>query len=224
MKRPVLASALCALALLAAACSSGNSGISGKSPAQILTAVKQALASASSVKITGRVQQNGSVGAFDITTFSNGDFAGTINQGSGAVKVTRIANTDYLNASKSFWLAEGAPASAAQVLDGKWVYGTNTQVGLGSDFTLKSLSSQLTTPHSKVTKGVTGKVNGQSAQSLHTSQGTLWVALTGPAYPLEEIKTGSSGGVLYLTEWNQGTPPKAPAGAKSLTSMESQLS
>lgn len=224
MKRPVLASALCALALLAAACSGGSSGISGESPAQILKAVKQALGSASSVKITGHVQQSGMVGTFNITTFSNGDFQGTINQGSGGVKVIRIATTDYLNASKSFWLAEGAPASAAQVLAGTWVYGSNTQVGLGNDFTLKSLSAQLTTPVSKVTKGVTGTVSGQSAQSLHSSEGTLWVALSGPAYPLEEIKAGSGGGVLYLTGWNQGTPPKAPAGAKSLTSMESQLS
>lgn len=224
MKRPVLASALCALAVLAAACSSGSSSISGKSPKQILTAVKEALGSASSVKITGRVQQSGMVGAFNITTFSNGDFAGTINQGTGAVKVIRVGNTDYLNASKSFYLGDGAPANAAQVLAGKWVYGTNTQVGLGSDFTLKSLSSELTKPQGKVTKGVTGTVNGQSAQSLHSSDGTLWVALTGPAYPLEEVKAGNGGGVLYLTGWNQGTRPKAPAGAKSLSSMESQLS
>lgn len=221
MKRPVLASALCILALATAACSSASSGISGKSPSQILTALKQALGSASSVKITGHVQQNGTVGTFDLTTFSKGDFEGTINEGTGTIKLIRIANTDYLNASKSFYVADGAPPSAAQRLDGKWVYGTNAQVGLGSDFTLKSLSSQITKPQGKVSKGATGTVNGQSAQSLHSSQGTLWVATTGPTYPLEEIKTGSGGGVVYFTDWNQGTPPKAPAGAQSLTSLES---
>ncbi len=224
MRRPVLASALCGLALLVAACSSGSSGISGKSPTQILTAVKQALGSASSVKITGHVQSNGMTGSFSLTTFSNGDFAGTINQGTGAVKLIRIGNTDYLNSSESFYMAEGAPEADAQQLAGKWVYGTNSQVGLGDDFTLKSLSSQITKPEHKVTKGVTGTVNGQSAQSLHSSGGTLWVALTGTAYPLEEIKTGSGGGVVYFTGWNEGTKPTAPAGAESLSSMESPSS
>jgi hypothetical protein len=224
MKRPVLASALCVLALVAAACSSGSSGISGESPTQILAAVKQALGSASSVKVTGRIQQSGMVGAFAITTFSKGDFEGTVNQGTGAVKLIRIGNTDYLNATKSFYVADGAPAAAAQLLAGKWVYGTNAQVGLGSDFTLKTLSSQITNPPGKVTKGVTGTVNGQSAQALHSSSGTLWVALTGPAYPLEEVKTGTGGGVVYFTNWNLGTPPTAPAGAQSLSAMESQLS
>ena len=129
MKRPVLASALCVLALVAAACSSGSSGISGESPTQILAAVKQALGSASSVKVTGRIQQSGMVGAFAITTFSKGDFEGTVNQGTGAVKLIRIGNTDYLNATKSFYVADGVPAAAAQLLAGKWVYGTNVKWG-----------------------------------------------------------------------------------------------
>jgi hypothetical protein len=224
MKRPVLASALCAVALLAAACSSGNSGISGKSPTQILSAVKQTLKSATSVKITGRIQQNGMVGTFAITTFSNGDFDGTVTQGTGPIKLIRIGDIDYLNAPKSFYVADGAPATAAEALNGKWVYGTDTQLGLGSDFNLKSLSSQISNPQGRVTKGATGTVNGQSAQALHSSSGTLWVALTGPTYPLQETKSGTTGGVVYFTGWNQGTPPTAPAGAKSLSAMESQLS
>jgi hypothetical protein len=223
MRRSVLVAALCALAVFGAACGAGGSGVSGESPAQILSSARQAFTSAHSVKITGHTEQNGMTGTFNITTFSNGDFEGTINAGTGTLKLVRIGNTDYLNSTKQYFAAEGAPAATAQALAGKWVYGPNSQLGLGSDFTLTSLSTQITKPPGKVTKGVTGTVNGQAAQSLHSSQGTLWVATSGPAYVLEELKTGSGGGVIYFTGWNEGTRPKAPAGAESLTTVESQI-
>jgi hypothetical protein len=221
MRRLTWLSALCGVALIAAACSSGSS-ISGQSPAQIISAVKQALASASSVRITGTIEQSGMQGSFDLTTFSNGDLQGTITESGESVKLVSVGKKDYLYASKSFWSTEGAPAQTAQTLANKWVYGTQSQVGLGDSFSLPTLSSQITKPQGKVTKGATGSISGQAAQSLHSTQGTLWVALNGTTYPIELTKTGSgSSGVIHFSAWNSGTTPTAPAGAESLDSLAS---
>jgi hypothetical protein len=223
MKRFACSGVLCVVAITAAACSSssGSNGVAGQSSTQIISAVKQALSSASSVRVTGNIRQGSMQATFDLTTFSTGDFNGTINQGGASVKLVRIGTTDYLNASQSFWANQGAPAQTAQMLGGKWVYGTDKQIGLGNSFTLSSLSSQITTPKGTVTKGTTGTIDGQSALSLHSSQGTLWVATTGTTYPLELAKTGSNGGVVKFTAWNQGSSPSAPAGALSLNSLAS---
>jgi hypothetical protein len=223
MKRFACSGVLCAVAISAAACSSssGSNGTSGQSATQIISAVKQSLSSASSVRITGNIQQGSKQATFDLTTFSGGDFDGTISFSGSSVKLVRIGKTDYLNATKSFYTNQGAPAAAAQTLAGKWVYGPDSQIGLGNSFTLSSLTTQITKPQGTVTKGTTGTIDGQSAVSLRSQQGTLWVATSGTAYPIELAKSGSNGGVVKFTAWNQGSTPTAPAGAQSLNSLAS---
>lgn len=220
MKRLAWPSALLGVALVAAACSSsGSNGLSGDSPTQVLNAVKHALASATSATITGKIESSGKQATFNLTTFSNGDFQGTISENGATVKLVRIGNTDYLNASQSFYESEGASAQAAGAIAGKWVYGADSQIGVGNSFTLSSLAEQITKPSGTVTKGSTGTIDGQPTLALHSPQGTLWVATSGTAYPIEEIKTGSNGGVVQFTAWNQGTTPVAPSGARSLSSI-----
>ncbi len=221
-RRRAWTGALAALALSAGACSSGGSSdLASQSPTQILNAVKQAFSSASSVRVTGRVNQGSQSGSVDLTTFSNSDFSGTISYGGNTVQVVRIGNNDYLKASAGFYQAQGSPASEASLLGGKWVYGTNQQVGLGNDFTLSGLASQVTKPKPPVTKGATGTVDGQAAVALHSPDGTLWVATSGTAYPIEISQSGSSGGDIHFSAWNQGTAPTAPAGAINLNSVGS---
>ena len=220
MRRLAWSTALCGVALIAAACSSsGSNGLSGDSPTQVLSAVKQALGSVSSATIVGNIRDSGKQATFNLTTFSKGDFEGTINESGETIKLVRIGNTDYIQGSKSFYESEGAPASAAASIAGKWVYGTDSEVGLGNTFALSSLAAQITKPSGTVTKGATGTIDGQAALALHSSEGTLWVATSGTPYPLEEIKTGSDGGVIHFSAWNQGTTPVAPSGAKPLSSV-----
>lgn len=220
MRRRRWSAALCVAALVSAACgSAGSSGVSGDSATRVLSAVKQAFASASSATITGNIRSSGKVATFNLMTFSNGDFQGVIVENGETIRLVRIGTTDYLNASKAFYESEGAAASAAQAIAGKWVYGADSEVGLGNSFTLSSLASQITKPSGTVTKGATGTIDGQPAVALHSSQGALWVATSGPAYPLEEVKTGSNGGVVRFSAWNQGTVPHAPSGARPLSSI-----
>jgi hypothetical protein len=223
-RRAAWSTVLVGLALSAAACSSGGSNagsgdVASQTPDQIISAAKGALSSASSVRLTGHVDQGSSTGTFDLTTFRNGNFAGHIAINGYTVRLVRIGDTDYLNAPAAFYESQGTPAAAAQSLGGKWVDGTDSQVGFGNDFTLQSLSSEITKPTPPVTKGATGTVNGQSAVPLHSPKGTLWVAASGTPYPVELVKTGSTGGVVQFSAWNQGSPPTAPSGAVSLNSL-----
>jgi len=224
MRRLALAGALCCgLSVVAAACSSSG-GLASESPSQILSAVHQAVVSASSVRITGYATEGGKLTTADFTAYSNGNFTGTIGHNGATAQVVGIGGTVYLNASKSFYTEQRASAAAASLLGGKWVYGSNSQIGLGTTFTLSSLASQIAKSKGAVTKGTTGTVQGQAAVSLHNSEGTLWVATSGPAYPLEEVQTANGSGTVHFVAWNQGSPPTAPAGAQSLSSLESSLS
>src|ERR1700733_2305654 len=133
MKRVAWSGALCAVAVVAAACGSGSSALTGDSAPQVLSAVKQALSSATSATITGTIRGGaGKSASFHLTTFSNGDFTGTIVENGASIKLVRIGNTDYLNATKNFCVSEGAPAQAAASISNKWVYGADSQVGLGN--------------------------------------------------------------------------------------------
>jgi hypothetical protein len=44
----------------------------------------------------------------------------------------------------------------------------------------------------------------------------MWVAATGPPYPVETIGKGSTSSTGIFSRWNQGVVPRAPAGALSL--------
>ena len=52
------------------------------------------------------------------------------------------------------------------------------------------------------------------------SQGTLYVATTGPAYPVAIVKAGANGGKIVFDKWNQPVALKAPSGAVNLTDLQ----
>ncbi|MBV8462083.1 MAG: hypothetical protein JO368_02220 [Acidimicrobiales bacterium] len=219
-----LATGLCGLALVLTACNGGNgSGSEGdlasQSPSQIITSARQALSSAQSVRVTGHISQGSMTATLDITSFANGDYAGTFAVNGDSAQLKRIGGTDYLNASTSFYQSQGTSSATAQALGGRWVSGTDTQIGLGSDFSLRSLASQFTAPTGRVTKGPTGTVNGQTAVPLHSSSGTLWIATRHPNYPIQIVETGRTPGVVHFSDWNEGAAPTPPPGAVPVDSL-----
>jgi hypothetical protein len=205
---------------MAAACSSGpaSNGISSESATKIVDSVANAIGSAKSVDISGNIVQSGATMSFGIDTFSNGSFTGSITQDGMTIKLVKIGGTDYINAPAAYYEKQGGGSSAiASELGGKWIDGPDSQFGLGDSFELSALKADIKQPSGKVTKGKTGTVEGQSAQSLNSSgNGTIWVATTGPAYPIELTKQGQK---INFGDWNEGSPPTAPAGAKALSTL-----
>lgn len=210
-------------ALLMAACggSSGN-GIAGDSAKQIVDTVSKTVTSAKSVRIAGSGTDSGKTISLDLVTFSNGNLDGEITENGSKLQIVKIGSTDYIKAPKTFWSAEGAPASTSALLGGVWISGPNSQFQLGNGFSMSSLASKLKHPSGKISTGGTSTIQGQSAKSLHDTKGsTLWVATTGTAYPIEETQTGSEAEHITFSDWNTASQPKAPSGAKPISSFSS---
>lgn len=82
----------------------------------------------------------------------------------------------------------------------------------------KLLTSLLSSSSSLSVIGPT-TVLGKSVVGVEDASGSvLWVAATGPPYPVETIGKGSTSSRGIFSDWNQGVVPKAPAEPLSLPS------
>jgi hypothetical protein len=205
---------------VAAGCSSSpaSNGVASKSPAQIVQAAVTAMKAAKSVHISGSISNAGKTTGIDATTFANGDIDGSISQNANSVDIVKIGNTDYIKTTESFYEAEGASSSIAALMAGKWIELPDSSAGFGQQFTLVALANSIQKNHTKTSAGTTSTVNGIPVVSvIDSNNGTLYVATTGPAYPVEvtgsSTKTGT--GTITLTQWNKGKIPTPPPGART---------
>jgi hypothetical protein len=210
-------------ALGACGSSAGSSfnGVTSESPQKVLDSVTSALKTTKSVRISGSGTQSGKSISFDLVSFKNGDIAGEFTQDGDGVQLRQIGADDYIKADSAFYTSEGIPSSAASLLGGIWISGPTSQFGLGDDFSLTSLASSLNKDNGTLSSGSTGTIDGLAARGIKSSKGgTLWVATSGPAYPVEVKKGGDQAETIKFTAWNSNSTPNAPSGAKPLSSFE----
>jgi hypothetical protein len=223
MRRAILVGASLVIAgVIAASCSSSSNGVASESAAQILNSAINAINSATSAHISGSITKSNQPVQLDITDFSNGDIDGTLTVGGAGLGIIKIGPTDYLKATAAFYESQGASASVAAKLGGLWIQFPDTQEGFGSSLSLEALANSFKKNPGKLSKGATSTVNGQSAIAIVSSKGgTLYVATTGPAYPLQITDSSQANGVgtVTLSDWNQGSIPTAPAGARTPESL-----
>jgi hypothetical protein len=204
-----------ALGCAAAGCGgSSSNGVASKSPSQILQTAVAAMKSAKSVHMAGTIIQSAKTITVDMTIYANSDVDGTFDESGSTVSIVKIGPTDYIKTTSGFYQAQGASAQVAGLMGGKWLKIPDSTAGLGSSFSLVGLASSITNSHDKVSAGKTSTVNGQAVVSvIAANNGTLYVATTGTAYPVEVTK-GSSGTITF-TQWDQAKTPTAPAGART---------
>jgi len=77
--------------------------------------------------------------------------------------------------------------------------------------------------HGKLTHAGTKTINGQPAVGVSdaTKGGTLYVASTGTAYPIEIVKAGTNGGAITFDAWNKPVTLTAPTNAVSINQLQS---
>jgi hypothetical protein len=187
----------------------GGNGVASESPSQILSSAGQAMKSAHSVQLTVTATENGEPITIDFTSFSDGNLDGTASLDGNPAKVIITGGTLYINADAAYWIASSASKASADEWANKWVSGPDTGYGLST------LASEFGSSTQTVTAGTTGTVDGQPALSILFSTGPMWVATTGPAYA---IKIDSTSATLTFSDWNEGTHPTVPAGAKLASS------
>jgi hypothetical protein len=191
-----------------------DNGISSKSANEIVAAMQTAVASATSVHIVGAGTSGGSSISLNLKLVRGKGGAGHIALAGLGFDIIRIGHKVYINASKSF-LVHYAGSSAAG-LSGKWFYVSASTKGLGSLGSLTdidALINQILSSHGTLAKGSETSIDGQPAIAINDTKngGVLYIATTGPAYPLELTPGKSNGtGVIKFTAWDQPIALKAP--------------
>lgn len=211
--------ALLIVVLLVAGCggssSSSGNGVEAKSATQILEATKLAAAEASSVHIVGSIVSEGKPVTLDMELLAGKGGQGKIGQEGFTIDLVQTEGSVYINGSAAFYRHVGGTA-AAQLLQGRWLKAPSNSGELASLASLTNLSKLIDTAlanHGALTKGSTTKIEGQPAIAINDTAkaGTLYVATTGKAFPLEIAKNGKESGKVLLNRWDQPvtlTPPK----------------
>lgn len=215
------------LALALAACGSSGSGssngIASKSPDQIVAATRSAVAKVSSVHVAGTVASSGTKVALDLNLVNGKGGRGSMTQNGLGFQIVAVGPEVYINGSTAFWRAT-AGAAAAQLLSGKWLKApaTGQLASLATLTNVQKLFNQLLSSHGKLSKGKTTTVQGQKVIGVTdtTNGGTLYVAATGTAYPIEISKTGTDGGRIVFDHFNQPVSLTPPAHAVDISNLQ----
>ena len=215
-------SLLLACALSACGGSSGN-GVASKSPNEIVTAALGAIDGAKSAHIAGSVVSARSPITLNLDLVSGKGGRGQMSEGGLGFEIEVINREVYINGSQAFWRHFGG-ATAAQVFKGRWLKApaSGQFASLAQLSNLHSLLGTVLSTHGTLTKTGTTKVGGQSAIGVRdtTNGGILYVATTGPPYPLEILKGGSQGGRIVLDGFNESVPLSPPANAIDITALK----
>ena len=233
------ATACLGLALLAAACGilSGSTsstpsattspaatqapanGIADKPPAQIVAAATKALASARSVRMKGTVRESGTRYTFDLV------LERASAKGSMTAPVLGIKNAqfDFVVAggklfirSKTLWQKAGGTA-AAQLLNNRWVVLPKASF---RDFPFRSVkvyarSINSGSPGKPRRAGAVTMINGRPAIPVRSGDSIVYVATTGPPFPLRAMPATHAAGqgvadfIAYNAPVKIGPPPNA---------------
>jgi hypothetical protein len=200
-----------------AACGASSGALNGeqnKSAAEVVADAEHALASARSVHVVGESTTNGQKAHIDLR-LTGANAVGSIKTGAANVSLVTVGNTAYVKGYGS----QLAPAVAAK-LRNTWIK-QSTASGQGT-FTIEAISTSLTrafTPTGSVTRG---KLHGRPVVIVHgADQGqpaAIWVANTGPAYPLRLV--GTSSGTASLDLGDYGAPVRITAPTSALDATE----
>jgi len=229
MRSPRIAAAASAailLAVVASACGgsgSSDNGVASKSANGIVTSAVTAIDGVKSVHVSGSTTNGGAAINLNLDLVNGKGGRGSMSENGLGFQIVSVGNTVYINGSNSFWSHFGGNA-AVQLFHGKWLKAPATgNFGSFADLTnLRRLFSALLSTHGTLGKGSAATINGRKAIGVidKTKGGTLYVATTGKAYPLEISKGGSGGGKIDFTKFNESVPLSAPANAIDISQLK----
>jgi hypothetical protein len=202
--------------------SSSDSGVASESPQKILSDSLAAAKGLKSVHAAGTVNSSGQHILLDMQLVGGKGGQGQITLNGLSFKLVGLNHYAYMQAPPAVWEKAGAPASAAQQLQGKWLRtpATGQFASIASLTDINTLFTQLLTQHGKHLKtGGTSTVAGHKVVAVKSDQGTLYVAATGKPYPVEIVKPGSDGGRIDFDRFNQAVTLTAPTNTVNLPSV-----
>ncbi len=227
--RLALARSLLVVVLLisgaSAATAAAPNGVAAGSSAQIVAAARQAVSAATTVHVVGAGTSGKDRIALDLTLTAGQVGEGHISINGLGFDIVRIGDKLFFKGDPNF-LTHYAGAAAASLLAGRWFYvaGSNREFASFLPLTnLVQLVDGMLSAHGSIEKGAVATVGGRRAIGLvdSTSGGTLYVATTGPAYPLElKPRAGGNTGTIRFSGWDGPVtvrPPRNPIDYAKLT-------
>jgi hypothetical protein len=204
--------------------SSGN-GIAAKTPTEILAATAAVADAATSVHVAGSIAAGATPITFNLELLAGRGGRGQLAENGLGFELIQLAGTVYIKGSPAFYRHIGG-SGAARLLEGKWLKAPTTSAefaSLGSLTDLRSLIEKALANHGTLAKGQLTTVNGQKAVGVSDTSkgGTLYVATTGPPYPIQVSETGAHGGKISFSHWNQPVTVRAPANAIDIAQLQS---
>lgn len=179
------------------------------------------------MRVSGSTVTGGSPITLDLSLVTGKGGRGRLAENGLSFELIEIDGTLYINGSSAFYTHFAGPA-AAQLLHGKWLKASTSNAsfaGLSSLTDLhKLLDAALTTSNNTLVAAGTKRIGGQPAVGVKdTAQnGLLYVATTGPAYPLEITKSGTGGGTITFSEWNKPVTLTPPANAVDIEQLQKE--
>jgi hypothetical protein len=213
------------LALMLTGCgsSSKGNGIEGKTPTQIVAAAKVLADNADSVHVSGSISSGGSPIALDLHLLAGKGGRGQLSENGLSFELIQIHGTVFIKGSPAFYRHVAGP-TAAQLLQGRWLKAPASTGNLASLASLTDLHQLMDTTlaeHGALAKGTTTTIAGQKVLGITDTStgGILYVATSGPPYPVAVTKGGTSGGRILFTSWNTPVSVLAPPNAIDISQL-----
>jgi hypothetical protein len=225
----VLAAAMLAFVAVVALAACGGSGSTPSSQnSQTLTlgqefpAMKSAVAGATSVEVSGSVQQNGKRETIDIILTKSGSISGSVGLGGNTFAILVTGGKPYVKITKAFLQRAHLAVSACATVCGKYLALPSTSAkSLTSGLNMTTLADHaFTTPTAAQAKVrlVPGQYQGQPVWFGRYQSHTVDIARTGKPYLL--AITGSGGQYLRFSGWDTATVPGPPSASQLVTAAQ----
>ena len=208
------------------ACGGGLHGVAAKDPEAIVSAATKAIEGVRSVEVYGSVNDASPRDEirFDLHLVNGRGAVGSLSEHGLAFRLVTIGKLAYVKATPAFWDQFGGASVAAQ-LHGRWLRAPADRGDFASFASLTNvdkLIAGLLAGHGALTKGTTSTVDGRGVIAVHDAsrQGSLYVATSGPAYPVRIENESSDRGQIDFRRFDAPVTLRAPAQSVSIFSLQ----
>lgn len=212
--------------LLSACGGSSPHGLADKDPQAIVAAATRAIDGVRSVRISGAVNVASPKDEirFDLHLLNGRGATGSLSEHGFVLHLVTLGDTAYIKGTPAFWLQFGGTNVAAQ-LHGRWLRAPADHGAFAAFASLthaSALIARLLAGHGALSRGTTSTIGGRRVVAVHDAsrQGTLYVATTGPAYPIRIENRSSDGGRIDFGGFDAPVRVRAPAHSVSIFSLQ----
>jgi hypothetical protein len=200
----------------------GGNGIARFPPSQIAEAARTALVEARSVRLRGEFDDAGTPISMDVRLLAEGDVSGWVASEGRRFRIINTGGRTYLRGRSA--LAHWGNATVADYVGDRWVLVPGNGDGFPGAMDLVRFADQTLGPEAAASfvTGPTDRVGGRPAIRLDGVEGSWWIALTGPPYPLRlETRLAVDGPAqrLELSEFDSDVRVRAPKDPIDLTEL-----